>query len=192
MMNRIMGVLTLKAPVYREIADDPSATNQALIIVIIVALIAGVSGFVAASVANSALAQLGAQAGGVTVPTISPPGQGLSGILSALVGWVVGAFALDFTARQFFKGRSTFQQMLRVTGYTSVFGIVGSVLALIPCVGALAALIAVVLQVIGNIIGIREAAGLDNTKAILTAIIAGVLVFIVAAVIGVVLGLIFQ
>jgi hypothetical protein len=104
----------------------------------------------------------------------------------------VAAFALDFVARQFFQGRSTFQQMLRVTGYTSVFGIVGSILALIPCVGALAALIAVVLQVIGNIIGIREAAGLDNTKAILTAIIAGVLVFIVAAVVGAVLGLVFR
>jgi hypothetical protein len=73
MMNRIMGVLTLKAPVYREIADDPAATNQALILVIVVALIGGVSGFMAASIANSALAQLSAQ-GGIAIPAISPIG----------------------------------------------------------------------------------------------------------------------
>jgi hypothetical protein len=39
-----------------------------------------------------------------------------------------------------------------------------------------------ILSIIGNVIGIREAAEFDTTKAILTAIIAGVIVFIVVAV----------
>jgi hypothetical protein len=46
------------------------------------------------------------------------------------------------------------------------------------------------LQIIGNIIGVREAAEFDTTKAILTSIIAGVIVFIVVAVItGVLVGM---
>jgi hypothetical protein len=82
--------------------------------------------------------------------------------------------------------------MLRVTGYTSVFTIIGAVLGLIPCVGGLAAIAASVLQLIGNVIGIREAAEVDNTRAILIAFIAAVVVFILSVIISAIFGLIFR
>ena len=40
-MNPIMGVITLKAATYRQIADYPNATQSAGIIVAVVALITG-------------------------------------------------------------------------------------------------------------------------------------------------------
>jgi hypothetical protein len=191
MLNRIMGVLTLKAPVYREIAEDTSATGQAGIIVAIVAVINGILGGAAASIANSTLAQLGAQQG-IALPTISPLGAGLNGFISAFVGWLVGSWVLAFAAKQFFQGKTNTQEMLRVTGYTSVFTILGAVLSLIPCLGAIAAIAAAVLQLIGNVIGIREAPEVDTTRSILIAIIAAVILVIIGLVISSVLGLIFR
>ena len=96
----------------------------------------------------------------------------------------MGAWALAFVAKSFFKGQTETANMLRVTGFTSVFAIVTYVLGLIPCVGAIGALIGSVLQILGNIIGIREAAGFDTTKAILTAIIAGVVVFFIVSILA--------
>lgn len=191
MLNRIIGVVTLKAPVYREIADDTSATSQAGIIVAIVAVVNGILGAVAMSILNSTMAQLGAQQG-IAIPAVSPIGTGLAAFVSALVGWVVGAWALAFAAKSFFQGKTDTPEMLRVTGYTSVFTILGAVLGLIPCVGGLAAIAASVLQLIGNVIGIREAAEVDNTRAILIAIIAAVVVFFLSLIISTIFGLIFR
>jgi hypothetical protein len=167
-MERIMGVITLKAPVYKNIADDPSATPQARNVVIIVAILAAVF--------NGATGVLfsGGLLPGIVLAVV--------GLISVLISWFVGAWALAFVAKTFFKASTETPNMLRVTGFTTVFQVVTYVLGIIPCVGALAALVGSVLQIIGNIIGVREASGLDTTKAILTAIIAGVVVFIIAAI----------
>jgi hypothetical protein len=169
-MERIMGVITLKAPVYKDIASDPAATPQARNVVIIVAILAALFGGAGPVIFGS----------GIVAGLISA----VLALAAVLISWYVGAWALAFVAKTFFQGQTQTQNMLRVTGFTSVFQIVTYVLGLIPCVGALAALIGAVMQIIGNIIGIREAGGLDTTKAILTAIIAGIVVFIISAVIG--------
>jgi hypothetical protein len=165
-MDRIMGVITLKAPVYKDIASDPNATPQARNVVIIVAILSAIFG--------------GA------VPVIQGSGliAGIVGALLALafvlIAWYVNAWALAFVAKSFFKGQTETQNMLRVTGFTSVFQVVTYVLRIIPCLG----FVGTILQIIGNIIGIREAGGLTTMKAVLTAIIAGVLVAIIYAIFG--------
>jgi len=166
LMQRIIGVITLKAPVYKNIASDPAATPQARNVVIIVAILAAIFG------------------GGVPIIL----GNGLiAGIVAAVlalafifVAWYVNAWALAFVAKSFFKGQTETQNMLRVTGFTSVFQVVTYVLGIIPCLG----IVGTILQIIGNIIGVREASGLDTMKAVLTAIIAGVVVFIIYTIFG--------
>lgn len=115
----------------------------------------------------------------------------MSGAIGALVAWLIGAVALAFVAKQFFKGQTDTSEMLRVTGYTTIFTVIGAILGLIPCVAVFGSLIAVVLQLIGNVIGIREAAGVDTTKAIFIAIIAAIVIFVVILVVGIVIGAIF-
>jgi hypothetical protein len=170
LMQRIMGVITLKAPVYKDIASDPKATPQARNVVIIVAILAAIfNGATGVIFGNGLIA-------GIVLAVIA--------LASVLISWFIGAWALAFVAKTFFKGQTETQNMLRVTGFTTVFQVVTYVLGIIPCVGAIGALIGSILQIIGNIIGIREAGGLDTTKAILTAIIAGVVVFIIASIIA--------
>lgn len=158
-----MGVLTLKAPVYKQIAEDKSATTTAAIIVVVVSALVGlISAF------------LGALPGGSGAGVVTAILYAVVTVIVALIAWVVGSWLTAFVATSFFKGETDLGEMMRVTGYTRIFGILG----IIPFLG----IVGVILSIIGNVIGIREAAGFDTTKAILTAVIAGVIVFIVVAI----------
>ncbi len=154
--DRLMGILTFKAPVYKDIAHDPSAMQPAAIIVIAVAVVSGlVSGL---------LGQ-----GGLIVGLITA-------VLGVLLGWVIGSWLTAFVAKTVFKGETNTSEMLRVQGHTYIFNILG----IIPVIGGIAA---AVLSIVANVLAIREASGLDTTKSILTAVIVGVIVFVITGII---------
>lgn len=176
-MDRIMGVLALKAPTYREIADDPNATQPAGIIVAIVALLGGfATGLVRPDPNN--LQQLlppnlvyAIAAAGVTV-------------LFALIAWFITAWILAFVAR-WFGGKTNTKEMLRVTGYVEIFAIV-SVISLVAfisptllCLGSFIGLAVGILRLIAYIVGIREAAEFSTGNAIITAIVGAVVNFLI-------------
>lgn len=176
-MDRILGVLTLKAPVYKQIAEDKNATTTAAIIVVVMALISGVVGAILLGVLSSALPpEQVAQAG-------SPLRVAISNIVNAIIGWLIGSWVIAFVAKTFFGGKTDTGEMLRVFGYTQIFQIFG----IIPCLGTLVAL---VLSLIGAVIGIREAAEFSTNKAILTAIVAFIVLLIVGAIVGTILGVV--
>ncbi len=166
MMDRLMGILTLKAPVYKAVAEDLTATNTAGMIVVAVAIITGiVNGLLVSS-----------HGAGAIIGTL------VTSIISTLVWWLIDSWLLAFVAKSFFQGTTNTGEMLRVTGYASIFQLA----QIIPIIGGL---IALVLGIIASIIGIREAASVDNTKAILIAIIAGVIAFIIVAIIALIIGI---
>jgi hypothetical protein len=163
LVDRLTGVVTFKAPVYKAIAEDTSATGTAALIVVVVSVLVGlISGLIAG---RNVLFSL------------------ISTVIVQLILWVVSSFVLAFVAKQFFKGDTDTSEMLRVTGHTSIFNILG----IIPFLG----IVGGILQAVANIIGIREAAGFDTTKAILTAVIAWVIGLIISAIIGVIFAAIF-
>lgn len=176
-MDRIMGVLTLKAPVYKQIAEDENATTTAAIIVVVMAIFAGVVGAVLLGVVGSSLPpEQMAQAG-------TPLGTAIKTIINAIVGWLIGSWVIAFVAKTFFGGKTNFGEMLRVFGYTQIF----QVFAIVPCLGTLVALI---LSLIGAVIGIREASEFSTGKAVMTGLVAFVILLIVGAVIGMALALV--
>ncbi len=189
-MERIMGVLALKAPTYREIADDPNATQPAGIIVVIVALIGGfVTGLVRTDPNNPQ--QL------LSPNIVYAIVAALVTVLFALIAWFITAWILAFVAR-WFGGKTNTKEMLRVTGYVEIFAIV-SVISLIAfisptllCLGAFIGIIVGILRLIGYIVGIREAAEFSTGNAIITAIVAAIVNFLVylaaASVIAIVAG----
>lgn len=161
LVNRLMGIITFKAPVYKEVAEDKTATSTAAIIVVVVAVLVGLI---------SGLFNSGQGMGYALVYTIA----------TQLIGWAIGSWLLAFIAKQFFHGDTDTGEMLRVTGHTSIFQILG----VIPFLG----IIGSILQAVANVIGIREAAGFDTTKAILTVVIEWVIIFIITSIIAVIVG----
>lgn len=179
MLDRVMGVVTLKAPTYREIADDKNATMSAGVIVVLVSLIAGFfQGLVQIDATGVASASV---VGGIVTAIVA--------VIIGLIAWVVSAWVLAFVAKQL-GGKTDTSEMLRVTGYVKVFGLVGilAVLGLagtaFACIVGLVGLIVAILQLIGYLIGVREAAEFSTTNAIITAIIAAIINFIIVVVIG--------
>jgi hypothetical protein len=165
-----MGVLTLKAPVYKQIADDKSATTTAAIIVVVMSILSGVIGVVLFSAMSSSLPP--------GTPQPSFIGSLIRSVVGALVSWLIGSWVIAFVAG-LFGGKTDTGEMLRVFGYTQIFTILG----IIPVCGTIAGLI---LSIIAAVIGIREAAGFSTGKAVLTGVVAFIALFIVAAVLGIV------
>jgi hypothetical protein len=174
MLDRIMGVITLKPSVYRQIADDTSATGQAATIVVIVAVITGLfNGLVRVAPDGSTSPSLiGALLGAVVT------------VILALIAWGVSAWILA-TVAGMLGGKTDTSEMLRVTGYVEVFNLV-SILnvvilfsAALSCVTSILGLVVAILGIIGFVIGVREAAEFSTGRAIVAAIVAGLIEFFI-------------
>ena len=156
LVDRLKGVVTFKAPVYKAIAEDTTATNNSAIIVIVVSVIVGI--------VNGAIS--GSLIGGL-----------ITQVLAGVVGWAFSSWLTAFVAKKFFSGDTNTGEMLRVFGHSYIFQLVGIIPVIGPIIGS-------VLQAIGNFFGVREAAGVDNTKAIIIVIVAAVAALIIGFVLA--------
>lgn len=171
MIERIIGVLTLNAAKYREIAEDKSATGQAGIIVTIALLIQGFfAGFI----------EVDRQTNAVRSDIAQGIGEAVAVLISGLIAWVITAWVLVFIAK-LFGGKTNIGEMLRVTGYVEIFEIVAFLSPLALAIPALVFVVEIVvfivlfLELFGYVIGVSQAAGLSTRKAFITAI-AGTLI----------------
>lgn len=171
-MERIMGVLTLKSPVYRQIAEDQSATTTAGIIVAVVAVVSGVVGAVI-------LGALGTQLPQGVGGAVNPIGYAIQTILLSLLGWFIGSFIMGFVANAL-GGKTDTGEMLRVFGFAQIFNLLG----IIPCLG----FIGLILGIIATVIGIREAAEVTTGKAIVIGIVGLIVIVILSAIVGLIVG----
>lgn len=165
MVNRIIGVFRLDVNTFEEIEHDQSATGQAFLVVLLVALIAGIGSGLAAGFSDDR----------------GFFGAFLGTLVSAVVGWVIWALVSWFVGTSFFGGQADVGEMLRVIGFAQA----PQFLAIIPCIGAL---VGWIWSLIAGFIAIRQGLDLDNTKAFLTILIGFIFVIIVYAVIGLFFG----
>ena len=176
MLERIMGIVTLKPTTYRAVADDESLTQEAMMIVIVVAVLNGLVGGVVAQMV----------AGGSIVSGLL---RAVVTIIFGLITWYVAAFLLATIATAF-GGKTNTNEMLRVTGYVYVFNLVGLLVVLsfispaMVCITGPIGFIALILSLIGYVIGIREAAEFSTGNAIITALIVAVVSFIINFIAG--------
>jgi hypothetical protein len=169
-----MGIFTLKAPTYKAVAEDESLSQEAMMIVVAVAVLNGLVSLVIQAVNGSIV-------GGLVSAVVT--------VIFALIGWYAAGWLLAFVAEKF-GGKTTMQEMLRVTGYVYAFNIIGvlSILAVIStsllCLTSPLSLVAAVLGLIGYVIGVREAAEFSTQNAVITAVIVAVIVFIINLIAG--------
>ena len=160
--DRIVGVLRLVAPTYREIARDTTATTQAMAVVALAAVAGAIGG----------------------------AGDGVKGIIGgaigAIISWIIVGVATWFVGTRLMgaddigggPGRT-----LRATGFAKAPQFL-LVLGFIPIVGVIVAVVAWVWGLITGVLAVREALSISTGKAIVTIVVAAVLLGIVGLIFG--------
>jgi hypothetical protein len=159
MINRIMGVFKLSTATFEEIEHDSSATTQAFLVVLIVALLSAIGSGIGATMTQD----------GSFIP------GSLGTLLWAFIGWLLWSFVSWLVGTKLFGGKATIDEMLRVIGFAQAPLLLG----IIPCIGWL---IGGIWALIAGFIAIRQGLDLDNMKALLT-IIVGFIVYIIGMVV---------
>lgn len=139
--NRIVRAAKLDVSLYREVEADTTAFGQAMMVVILSGLAAGIG-----SLENGLSGAFGAT-------------------LSALAGWFVWAFITYFVGTRLLpeeQTRADYGQVLRTIGFSSSPGMI-RVLAIIPGIGGLIYFIASVWMLVAMVVGLREALDYQST-----------------------------
>jgi len=171
MLKRIIGVLTFRPAVYREIAADVAATREAVFIVFLSLFVQGVTAGLIEADGRTRIVRSNLARG---------LGETVAAIISGLVAWIIAAWVLALVAK-LLKGHTNTSEMLRVTGYVEVFGIIIILSVLAPAFPALAFLaeaavfIIAILGLFGYLLGVSEAADLSIHRAFVAALAAGII-----------------
>lgn len=165
MWDRILGVFKLDVATFEEIEHDTTATTQAAIVVLIVALVAAIGSGIGATIADGNFIS-------------SFIGQ----LITTFVGWLIWSAVTYFVGTSLFGGKATLDEMLRVIG----FAYAPQILGIIPCVGAI---IGFIWTLIAGFIAVRQGLDLDNGKAFLTIVVGAIAYAILLVILGTVFGL---
>ena len=165
-LNRMLGAALLRADAYEDVEADRSATLQAFLIVILVAVAAGV-GF--------SLSGEGDLVKGI-----------ISGIIRGVVSWAVWALGTMLVGTTILKTQETeadWGQLARTTGFAQTPGLL-NVLIFIPVLGAILGILLIFWQIATMIIAVRQSLDYTSTlRAFFVILIALIPVLIINAII---------
>jgi hypothetical protein len=174
-VNRMIRAARLEVPLYEELEADITATNQALLVVVLVALAAGIGQAIGATLNGNSRALLGLL---------------VSGVLSALISWAVWSYVVYFVGTRFFGGTATYGELLRTLGFAQAPRVL-AILSFIPVLGGIIALVAAIWTLVASFIATRQALDIDNTKTFFTILIGLVVLIVVSLIVATVVGIIF-
>lgn len=195
-LQRIKGVFSLTRDVLREIEEDESATGQAALIVLAVALLAGAGAAIGTVMGATAVQSLAELTGDANLPALMTPSFGALGaffnaFLVTFISWIVWSLVTYVIGVNLFHGEATVGEMLRVIGYAQAPRLL-SAFVFIPCLGPLLSLVGWVWAIVASFIAIQEGLDLDSGKSLVTILLSIVVVIIINAIlIGPILNLVF-
>jgi hypothetical protein len=155
--GRMIRAAKLEVPLYEEVEADITATNQALLVVVIVAIATGIG---RAIVSGSILGMV-------------------FGIVNALIVWAVWAYIVYFVGTRFMGGTATYGELLRTLAFAET-PLLLLILGFLPLVGGILSLVGLVWWLVASFIATRQALDIDNGKTAITIVlgaIAGIVVF---------------
>ena len=166
--ERMLGAAKLDPATYEEVESDATATPQAMLVVVLANLAAGIG------VAR----ELGF--GGLVVAT-----------LISLVGWLVWAFVAYFVGTRLLPGARTqadIGQLLRTIGFSATPGLI-RVLGIVPGFDWLVSLVAALWMVAAMVVAVRQALDYDTTgRAVAVCAIGFVINVVVLIVLAKIMG----
>lgn len=141
--QRVVGALSARAATFEDVEHDRTATWQAAAVVL------------AAAVAGQIVR---ASATGTAVRPVA--------LLLALVGWVVGAWALLIVGTRLLPGRNTqadLGELLRTVGFAQAAGLV-QLAGLVPYLGLLSWILSSIWVLVAMVVAVRQALDYESTN----------------------------
>lgn len=167
-ITRMLRAAKLDVLLYEEVEADRSAMPQAMGVVVLSSLAAGIG-----SVANIG------------------PGGILFGTIVALVSWYVWAWLTYFIGTRFLAEPQTeadLGQLLRTTGFSSSPGLI-RILGIIPGLGPIVFFLASIWMLVTMVVAIRQALDYTSTlRAVGVCVIGWIVQFIILALLFMLLG----
>ena len=157
--ERMIGAAKLDAATYEEVEADQTAIGQAMLVVVIANVAAGIGAF----------RQLGV--GGMIITTVV-----------ALVGWYIWAFVTHLIGTRFLPGPNTQAdrgQLLRTLGFAAAPGMI-RVLGVVPGVGWLVSLVAALWMLAAMVVAVRQALDYESTPRAVAVCLIGFVLYVVA------------
>jgi hypothetical protein len=167
LIDRIVGIVTLKDPVYEEVEHDQSATVQAALIVVVSGLLSGIG-------------RIGDEWYSIIVVPVV-----------AAIAWVVASYFIYLVGTRFIPSATTeadLGQVLRLTGFASITGAVG-IISFIPVLGPIVGFVGAIWGIVIFVKAIMHALEMEVGRAIATAIGAWIMEIIVFVVLGLIFGI---
>lgn len=157
---RLTGAAMLDVRIYEEVEADHAAMGQAVLVVVLSSLAAGVA------------------------PAMALRGWGLlAGVATALAGWLLWTWLTYLIGARLLPGPAThadWGELLRTTGFASGPGIL-RVLAIIPPLGRLVYLVVAVWMLVAYIIAVRQALDYASTgRAVLVSLLGWVVYVLIS------------
>ena len=172
LFDRMIRAAKLDVNLYEEVEADKSATRQALVVVLIYSICAGI---------GSGLAMIWDESAGRFFLNL------FVGLISALVFWLVWSLITYFIGTRLFKGpetQSNYGELLRTIGFAATPGIF-MIFAFIPYIGGLIFFIVWVWMLIAMVIAVRQALDFTTGRAIGTVLVGGIIYIAVRLIIGI-------
>ena len=158
MIRRMIGAAMLNAATFEEVEADGSATKQAMLVVVIVALATGVGAI---------------GTGGVTGLVF--------GVIIGLVGWAAWAGITFFIGSTLLRGPDTqadWGELARTLGFAQSAGVL-KVIGFIPILGPIVFFVASILQLFAMVVAIRQALDYTSTWRAIGVAVVGFIPYII-------------
>ena len=175
LLDRMVRAAKLDASLYEEVEKDATATNQAVLVVVIASVCSGIGSAIGGQMAGG----MGGLAVGLVV-----------GVITALVGWFVWSFITYFIGTRLFKGpqtEATYGQLLRCIGFSDS-PLVLAILSFIPFLGGIISLVASLWSLVAMIVAVRQALDFSTGRAIATCIVGFIVLVVLSAAVGLLTG----
>ena len=173
-VNRVIRAAKLDVELYEEVEADETLTSQAIAVVVITAIAAGIGGALGAIIGGRGV-------GGFFGALIVTP-------IIAVIGYFVWAWLTYFIGTNLFQGTADYGEMLRAIGYSYGPQVLG-LLSFIPCIGWLFSLVGAIWALIAGVIAVRQALDFDTGKAVITCIVGWIVMLILNVIILSVIGI---
>ena len=175
---RMLRAARVESQLYEEVEADSGATGQALLVVVLASLSAGVGHGI------SGLMKGGAGGIGFFFANL------VTGAIGSLVAWFIFSLLCFWLGTTLFKGpntRSTLGELLRVLGFADSPALL-NVFAFIPFIGPIIPFVTMIWTIIAAVVGVRQACDFTTGRAVGTVLVAAIIPLIILVLIGLMVG----